>query len=154
MSRTVMVTLVFEDERHREGWLEKHGLVPPKHGDYKGVAERVDYEHRRDQATLVFTIPPSAPAPVYAPVPREAMAALEAQAKADKDELHRLSKAPEDHALPFGGGRFANRRLSALGSEELVALHKALTAIAGKYPDSGTWLARLQVWATYRGVTL
>lgn len=152
MSRTVMVTLVFTDERHREGWLEKHGLVPPKHGDYKGVAERVDYEHRRDQATLVFTIAPDGPTP-------EAISAHEAVWQAREETMRAAAKAahiaPDDHELPFPG-RFHKRRLSALDDADLLALHNALTALVNKGADEAThtWLTRIGAWSYYRrGVT-
>ena len=150
------MTLVFTDERHREGWLEKHGLVPPKHGPYTGVAERVDYEHRRDQATLIFTVPASTPG---TPTP-EAVAAHDAQWRAREETMRadaRAAKiAPDDHELPFQG-RFHKRRLSTLDDAELLALHNALTALVGQGADEAThtWLTRIGAWSYYRrGVSL
>jgi hypothetical protein len=138
VSRTATATLVFTDERHRETWLETHGLVPPKHGAYTGVAERVDYEHRRDQATLVFTIEPDVAAPARAPV-------------VSSDDA--VAGPPDDHELPFSGG-FQQRRLSTLDVGEILALHNALASLVRQGGDEATrtWLRRVDAWGHFRRV--
>jgi len=154
VSRTATATLVFTDERHRETWLETHGLVPPKHGAYTGVAERVDYEHRRDQATLVFTVlPDGAPWPTggrAGDAPTVGFAGGHTATSA-AGQAAVAAVAPEDHELPFPG-RFHKRRLSTLDFEELVALHKALTALVGQGADGAThtWRTHVGAWALFR----
>jgi hypothetical protein len=148
VSRTATATLVFTDERHRETWLETHGLVPPKHGEYTGVAERVDYEHRRDQATLVFTIEPEAPRPVH----EHGVSPKAHEPIISREMLRAAAIPPDDHELPFPG-RFHKRRLSTLDDAEMLALHHALTALSdleGACADCMAWLTRIDAWSYYR----
>lgn len=173
MSRTVTATLVFENERYRETWLEEHGLIPPKHGEYTGVAERIDYEQRRDQPVLVFTVAPLVPKKgfVLPPLPNADKHAAALQKLKDMHpnefagtlthvrvvDAPRVAEGPPDGPIPFPG-RFHHVALSALTGAQIRELHVALRLAAKKAPTNAAfveaWLDRLAAWAVYRGVAL
>jgi hypothetical protein len=67
----VTVTLIFSDESHREAWLEDEGIISAElplkndNGEYilptqgperKALLTRVDYERRKGNTDLKFTV--------------------------------------------------------------------------------------------------
>lgn len=71
-SMAVTVTLVFSDELHREAWLVQQGIIAPESplkvaDDYelpsdrqeqKLCARRIDYDRRRKNTDLQYTVGP------------------------------------------------------------------------------------------------